>query len=50
MLYVSKNDIIHRYIERVMSHKRKITSGGAVRGDGGVAGEGGVVGVPKFPS
>ena len=41
---------IHRHIERVMSRKRQIASGVAVRSDSGVAGEGRVVGVPKFHS
>ena len=37
------------YTERVMSQKRKIASGVAMRGDGGVAGEGRIVGVPNAP-
>ena len=44
------NDFIHRYIEGVTSHKRKITSGVAVSGEGGVAGERRVAGLPKFHS
>ena len=44
------NDFICTYIERVTSHKRKIASWVAVRGESGVAGEGRVVGVPMFHS
>ena len=43
------NDFIHRYIERVTSHKRKKLLQESLWGvTGGVAGEGCVVGVPKF--
>ena len=39
----TRNGFIRRYIVRVTSHKRKIASGVAMRGDSGVVGEGRVV-------
>ena len=39
-----------KYIEHVMSRKRKNHFGVTVTGEGGVAGEGRVVGVPRFHS
>ena len=48
MLSTCSNDFIHRYIERVMSHKKKIASGVTVRGEGVVTDKGRVVGVPFY--
>ena len=50
VLNTRSNDFIRRYIERMMSYKRKIASWVTVRGDSDVAGEGRVVGVPMFHS